>query len=44
MATIMKNGYDVKTPPPFVQLLRTSVCRCKMTCRWLHMGQYGNRK
>jgi len=44
MTTIAKNRYDVKTLPPFVRLLRNLAGRCKMTCRWLNMGQYGNRK
>jgi len=33
MAAIMKNRYDVITPPPIVHLLRNLAGRCKMTCR-----------
>jgi len=44
MAAILKNLYDVMTQPSFVWLLRNLPSRCRMTCMWLHIGQYGNRK
>ena len=34
IAAILKNRYDVITPPPIVQLLRNSAGRCEMACRW----------
>jgi len=43
-AAILKNRYDVKSPPPIVRLLRHLAGRCKMTCRWLHMRHNQNRK
>jgi len=44
MAAILKNRYDVITPPPIVRLLRNLADRCKMTCRWLYIRQNRNRK
>jgi len=43
-AVILKNGYDVITPPPVVRLLRNLARRCKMTRRWLHIRLNINRK
>ena len=40
----LKNRQDVITSPLFVWLLWHLAGRCKMTCRWLHMGPYWNRK
>ena len=40
----LENRQDVITPPLFVWLLWHLAGRCKMTCRWLHMGPYWNRK
>jgi len=36
--------YDVITSPPIVRLIRNLASRCKMTCRWLHIGQNRNPK
>jgi len=44
MAAILKIRYDVVTPPPIIRFLRHLAGRCKMTCRWLHIGQNRNRK
>jgi len=44
MDAILKNRYDVTTPPPTVRLLRNLAGRCKMTCRWLYVRQNRNRK
>jgi len=44
MAAILKNQYDVITPPPIVRLLRNLAGRCKMACRWLYIRQIRNRK
>ena len=44
IAAILKNWYDVITPPPIVRLLRNLAGRCKMTCQGLYIRQYQNRK
>ena len=41
---ILKNRYDVITPPTIVRLLRNLAGRCKMICRWLCIGRSRNRK
>ena len=43
-AAILKNRYDVITPPPIFRSLRNLEDRCKMTRRWLHIRQNRNRK
>jgi len=46
MAAILKNQYDIITPPPIVRWLRNLVGRCKMACRWLYIYvkiETGNR-
>jgi len=42
MAVILKNQYDVITPPPVIGLLQNLAG--KMTSRKLHTGQNRNRK
>ena len=42
MAAILKNRYYVITPPAMVWLRQNLACWCKITCRWLHMGQNWN--
>jgi len=44
MAAILKNHYDLITPPPIVRLLRNLVSRRQMTCWWRNTGQNRNRK
>jgi len=44
MTAILKNPYDVITSPPIVRLWRNLTGWCKMTCRWLKIGQNQNRK
>jgi len=43
VAAILKNLYDVITPPPIVWSLRNLASRCKMWCRWLHLCRNLNR-
>ena len=43
MAAILKNRYYVMTPPAIVWLRQNLACWCKITCRWLHMGQNWNK-
>jgi len=42
-AAILKNRYDVITPPPIFWSLRNLEDRCKMTRRWLHIRQNRNQ-
>jgi len=39
MAAILKNRYDVITPPTIVRFIQNLAGRCKMTCRWLCIGR-----
>jgi len=43
-AVILKNQYDVITPPPIFRSLRNLEDRCQMTRRWLHIRQRRNLK
>jgi len=43
MAAILKNRYDVITPPPIFRSLRNLEDRCKITRQWLHICQNRNR-
>jgi len=43
-AAILKNRYYVITPPTIVWLRQNLACWCKITCRWLHMGQNWNKR
>jgi len=44
MAAILKNRYDVITPPPIVWLRRNLAGWRKITCWWLHTGQKWNQR
>jgi len=43
-AAILKNRYNVITPPAIDWLLRNLADRCKITCKWLSICQNRNRK
>jgi len=43
-ATILKNRYDVITPPKVVRFWRNSVGWCRMTRRWRRLSRNRNRK